>query len=76
MNDIIKLIAYSLFYKLMEVKTIMEKRAKKAGKTTSTSACGKRTKSTNLEASKQVGKTTRSKSAGKTTRCKSTKACS
>lgn len=73
----------------MEVKTIMEKRAKRAGKTTTAS---KRAKSSNMEASKRVGKTTRTKStemeassrvgnkarantAHKTTRSHSAKAC-
>lgn len=57
----------------MEVKTIMEKRAKRTGKTTTTAS--KRAKSTEMEAGKRLGKTTRSKSAGKTTRSHSTKAC-
>lgn len=43
----------------MEVKTIMEKRAKRAGKTTTAS---KRAKNSNMEASKSVGKATRTKS--------------
>ena len=52
----------------------MEKRAKRAGKTTTTAS--KRAKSSNMEASKRVGKTTRAKATemeassrvGKTTR--------
>ncbi len=51
----------------------MEKRAKRTGKTTTTAS--KRAKSTEMEAGKRLGKTTRSKSAGKTTRSHSTKAC-
>lgn len=52
----------------------MEKRAKRAGKTTTTAS--KRAKNSNMEASTQVGKTTRAKSAhNKTTRSRTAKAC-
>lgn len=74
----------------MEVKTIMEKRAKRAGKTTTTASkrannanmeasnrVGKttRTKATEMEASSKLGKTTRANTAHKTTRSHSAKAC-
>ncbi len=52
----------------------MEKRAKRAGKTTTTAS--KRAKNSNMEASTQVGKTTRARTAhSKTTRSRTSKAC-
>lgn len=52
----------------------MEKRSKRVGKTTTTAS--KRAHNSTMEASTQVGKTTRGKSANKTTRARtSTRAC-
>lgn len=62
----------------------MEKRAKRAGKTTTASKRAKNSnmeaskrvgKTTEMEASSRVGKTTRAHTAHKTTRCHSVKDC-